>query len=502
MIWLAIHLPHLPVESIVAASSSPETDMTAQAIAVSTAGLIIDADVLAREAGVQPGMSPAAARALQHGLVVYPRDLLAERQLREAVAACGLVFTPRVSIAGDQDIVLELAASLRLFGGFEAIARQLQGRIAALGVTAWYAQAPHARAALWLAGAGGVSDRIPVPDWQQALSALPLTSLRGDGTVADVRTLESLAQVGARSVADLDRLPRAGFARRFGTRLLERLDEAFGRRAMAMAFHEPPVRLVLRVDLDHAIDEAMRLLAVVERLFRQVEAFLRARAGGTDGIDIDLHHEAPPQTRVRIETGRAQCSADEFALLARERFGRLVLRSPVHLLEVRVDAVCAQAELPTSLFPDGAERAQDLERLVDRLQARLGAAAVQALAQADDHRPERASATRPWRERPAKGRGASSVKASPTGQRPLWLLASPQAIRESGARLYLDRASGFDHRQPLELLAGPERIEAGWWDGDEAARDYFLARSADAALLWIYRTRSLAARWFLHGVFA
>jgi protein ImuB len=52
-------------------------------------------------------------------------------------------------------------------------------------------------------------------------------------------------------------------------------------------------------------------------------------------------------------------------------------------------------------------------------------------------------------------------------------------------------------------LAGPERIESGWWDGDEASRDYFVARLSDGALGWIYREGDLSSvHWFLHGLFA
>jgi protein ImuB len=64
----------------------------------------------------------------------------------------------------------------------------------------------------------------------------------------------------------------------------------------------------------------------------------------------------------------------------------------------------------------------------------------------------------------------------------------------------------------LELLSGPHRIEAGWWDrrrlhgnviGD-LTRDYYLALSPQAGLLWIYRHRMVQEgdNWFLHGVFA
>ena len=37
------------------------------------------------------------------------------------------------------------------------------------------------------------------------------------------------------------------------------------------------------------------------------------------------------------------------------------------------------------------------------------------------------------------------------------------------------------------MLAGPERIESGWWDGADVRRDYYVASDARGARLWIYR---------------
>jgi len=69
----------------------------------------------------------------------------------------------------------------------------------------------------------------------------------------------------------------------------------------------------------------------------------------------------------------------------------------------------------------------------------------------------------------------------------------PKLLEEIGARPH--------HEGPLELLAGPERIESGWWDGGDVARDYFIARMRNEALVWIYRERG-GGGWYLHGMFA
>ena len=85
------------------------------------------------------------------------------------------------------------------------------------------------------------------------------------------------------------------------------------------------------------------------------------------------------------------------------------------------------------------------------------------------------------------------------GVQPLWLLAAPQPLHERDHRPLLDG-------RPLRLLAGPERLETGWWDEQLALRDYFIAQDSGGALVWIYRQRLPALTegpgWFLQGLFA
>ncbi|HSE00214.1 MAG TPA: hypothetical protein VLB72_05695, partial [Burkholderiales bacterium] len=138
-----------------------------------------------------------------------------------------------------------------------------------------------------------------------------------------------------------------------------------------------------------------------------------------------------------------------------------------------------------ALFPDRVNDAGEWARLVERLSARLGQQAVHGLAPRAEHRPERA-----W-QATAPGAGAAQAARSP---RPLWLLERPRPLDEVASKpRYRDG--------PLALVAGPERIESGWWDGDDVKRDYFIAETADRATLWIYRERRQPGGWFLHGIF-
>jgi protein ImuB len=93
-----------------------------------------------------------------------------------------------------------------------------------------------------------------------------------------------------------------------------------------------------------------------------------------------------------------------------------------------------------------------------------------------------------------------AAQAGRPAVRPTWLLTEPEPLPERRSRPLLGG-------QPLQLLSGPERIEAGWWDSGLAERDYFIAQAADGALVWIYRARlPLSAGegrqgWFMQGRF-
>ncbi len=215
-----------------------------------------------------------------------------------------------------------------------------------------------------------------------------------------------------------------------------------------------------------------------------------------------MHHEARrgDAGHSELAIGLAEPSADAAHLqsLLGERLARMPLAAPALELSLRCDALVHSGPPNAELFATRSSEREGLTRLVERLQARLGADGVQRLTLLADHRPERAMAWQPAEAGPLHASAKPSA-AAPT--RPLWLLREPQPLPEQASRPWLDGA-------PLQLLAGPERIESGWWDGALAARDYFIAHADDGALVWIFRARLPLASarddsgWFLQGRFA
>jgi protein ImuB len=477
--WIALHLPHLPLEALTRSLATPEP----QAIVADRRVLVCDDKARAR--GAQPGMAVSAARALAHDLVVRPRDPAGETEALLGLAGWAAQFTPAVALEHPNGLALEIAGSLRLFGGAGRILAALREGCARMGFTAIAASAPTVRGARWLASAG--VERV-IEDAGQL--AAVLASLPVGVVVREADTLEALGAIGARTVGDLLALPRDGLARRFGRALLDEIDRALGRAPDPRAFYVPPTRFHARLELPAEVTQAESLLFAAQRLFVQLVGFLAARAGAAQRLELRLFHRETRMTAVPLGLVAPSRDARHFTLLARERLAQIALPEPVRALALAVDEVVPLAAETIALFDDGYDRPEDWAKLVERLRARLGAASVHGIAVADEHRPEHA-----WGERdPALTRERGREEAGKVGLRPFWLLHEPRPLEE------VDAVPHYGGR--LRLLAGPERIESGWWDGGDATRDYFVARTRSDALVWVYRSRSGPGGWFLHGLFA
>ena len=135
------------------------------------------------------------------------------------IALWALQFTPRVTYSG-QAVMLEMAQSLRLFGGEARLHAQVEAGAREMGVrfTAW---APTSLAALAFAGAG-IADGFARP-LVQMLDLMPFDCLSAVRVHA-----ATLARLGCRTLGDVRKLPRGGISRRFDKELLPALDQAYG----------------------------------------------------------------------------------------------------------------------------------------------------------------------------------------------------------------------------------------------------------------------------------
>jgi protein ImuB len=293
--------------------------------------------------------------------------------------------------------------------------------------------------------------------------------------------------VGVRTLGAALRLPRAGFAQRFGQQALLALDRLTG------AAPEPRRMFVTRERFRAQCEPGFELCAqsmvlqYLEPLLADLEEFLRTRQAGIDLLMLRLQHHDRPPTRVDLRLASAELLAKQFRELLALRLSQLELPAPVRRIELRSGPLQALVTCSESIWrpgEHGGAAGRESPALIERLRARLGSAAVYGLCLVPEHRPENAWGV----AEPVVGlASAPRSTSSEMSRRPLWLLHEPEALPSA--------------LQGLKIVDGPERIETGWWDGREIARDYYIARDEAGAEIWVYRERMPPHAWYLHGIF-
>ncbi|MEZ5608743.1 MAG: DNA polymerase Y family protein [Burkholderiaceae bacterium] len=458
----------------------------------------------------------------------------------DALGWWALRFTPRVARV-DEWLLMEVTGSLRLWGGVTALQRRILEENPALAPEG-IAQAAIGLIAIARGRLRHQGQAVPAG----GAAALPLHTLG-----AARAHLPLLERLGLRTWGEVDSLPRAAMVRRFGTGLRAALDVAFGRAPESYPWLTLPERFDQALELPAHADAAPVLLWSASRLLVALQSWLRARQLGVLAFELGWTFDRrrldgralPPAQSLVIRTAQPAQTMEHLRRLLAERLARTSLLAPA--VGLRLTALQTAPWQPgnASLLPDERRRGEPLHVLVERAGARLGPASVRRAVLRADHRPEcrqhwqaveGGGAPSPVEGGLERGRVAATqavqgfrsaadphLNLLPAGEgvgiRPLadalaptWLLREPRPLDVQGGR-------PWHEGQALCLLSGPQRIEAGWWPDDPAqaeaarpaARDYFIAQSASAQLLWVFCERPSShapshapLRWFVHGVYA
>lgn len=441
-----------------------------------------------------------------------------------------LQFTPLVARV-EAALLMEVSASVRLFGGFNALLAQV------LKPNWPLAPVEYAHGATSLVAFGRLQ-AVSAADGDHAAiaatRALPADALPLHTLAAARAHLPTLARLGLSTWGQLRALPRGGVVRRFGAGLVDALDCAYGQRAEVYPWLTLPDVFDAPLELLSSVENASALLFGARRLMAQLQLWLRARQRGVLALEllweldarrsnaahIDAHHTGGAQGRLVLRTAQPTQDMQHLARLLGEQLTQVTLPAPVLHLRLRSLQTQPLAGESISLLPEDLRHGDSLHQLLERLSARLGPELVRSITLHADHRPERMQCWQAATDFPTTGANkglviatksiaiasyATGAKGSkglnglpPMALYPSWLLATP-------LRLTVHQGLPQHEGGPLTLLAGPQRLEAGWLDGDAqcALRDYYVARSAVAGLVWLYCERlSGQACWYLHGLFA
>ena len=493
MLWIALYLPELSLR--IATRGMTQNRAIVIKDGPANRPIVIAANDIARSLGVQLGAPVAAAEALASSLLVVARNKDNEAHALERLAAWALQFTPTVTLEPQQGILLEAAPSLRLQGGLDALIEKIRSGCERLGYRVVCAVAPTARAAWWFAITSPSSPRRRGPSVVKSLDS----RLRRNDDIVDVcddknlcdhlgklhiislgwpsQTIELLHALGIKTIADCLALPRAGLIQRFGAALANELDQALGIQADVRHLFSAPQQFHSRIELPAEVSEIDALLFVLKRLLIEMEGFLRGLGAGVQSVRVELEQGSKQRESFSVGLLAPEREHQRLLMLISARLASLKLERSVWAVSVHAEQLQSLSGKQRSFLVDSASHHVASRQLLERLQARLGIDKVQTLALGNDHRPEYA-----W----SVGNVSQRHAVSHYPLRPLWLLPQPRPINDND----------------IALLAGPERIEAGWWDGKSVQRDYYIARTGRGAVLWIYRQYHEPIQWYMHGVFA
>lgn len=446
--------------------------------------------------GISPGHSLADARALEPGLEVAEATPDTDSALLGRIADWARRYSPCTAVDEPDGVVIDITGCAHLFGGEGALAADLTGRLRAAGFAARAAIAATPTAAWGIVRFADAEERR-----RERLDGLPLAALR-----LQAETVEALHALGLRRIGDLHVMPRAGLAARFGEKLLQRYDQAFGRLDEPISPRRPVPAFRERLSFAEPIATPESIAGALRHLLRRLCAGLEAAGQGARRLRLDAHciDQRVDDEPQGLTLGTSRPARDP-AVLAR-LFAPLLERiEPGPGLETLTLAATETEPLGAiQIGMDGEGADGGLVELVDRLVLRLGDRAVLRLVPRESWLPERCVAPLP----PVQP--VPAPKPWPAGRpRPLRLLTPPEPV-EAIAPLPDDPPLQFlwrGVRHRVRRADGPERIECEWWRPEGslglAVRDYYRVEDGDGRRFWLFRAGLYRPgenpRWFLHG---
>ncbi|MEX2500453.1 MAG: DNA polymerase Y family protein [Wenzhouxiangellaceae bacterium] len=468
-LWTGIICPQHTLQAML--RLLPGADMaTPRAVhdTISGRARIIEINRAARSRGVHPGQTLADALAIAPDLGSLARERKAESRLLEELALAAYRYSHQVAITGD-GVVLETGGSRRLHGDLDAMLSALGDEISAMGLHARLGTAPVPAAACLLAR---TSRHVPGMDaLRDMLSGWPLHRL----ALAPAE-LQKLDGLGLKSIRDVLALPRFERERRLGRALNRHLDQLHGREQTPLVYWQPPEDFCQTLELPVPTIRSEALLFALNRMLEHLQQWLRVRDRALTRIRIELLPEdRGPKIELSAGLGQPGFQRDRLLEILRLKLESVRLSSAIESLRVRADSTTGQRPPQADLWT-GTNVNDAWPALIDRLVARIGEDGLCSIAPCPDHRPEKA-----WKWTPP-GTTTTTVDTPP---RPNWLLPEPRPCRAG----------------ELRLIEGPERIEAGWWDGQDCRRDYWTAHDRHGNRLWVFREYKPRDGWFVHGLF-
>jgi protein ImuB len=466
-------------------------------------------DRRATSLGLCAGMTLADARAMLPALKAMAANEPADRALLEHIADWCDRYTPFVALDLPHALLLDVTGVAHLFGGEKALLDRMRTSFSKQDFAVRGAIAGTAAAARAMARYKN-SAVVPPGEEARSVAPLPIEALR-----LDQATIHAFRRAGLKTVGQAASRKRAELTARFGAAMVFALDSALGHGEKPISPRIPVADTIAEhrfadpIVTEDAVLQSLRSLADV------LAITLTKREQGARRMDAAFFRADGAVRRIAVEMGDPTRDPAVIQRLFREKLDALA--DPLDpgfgydLIRLSASRV-ERAEAQAVDFDSDAGAEQEIRFLIDRLAARFGSHRVLSFQANDTHIPEAA-----WAAVPAQFSSMSKTAwekirdPMEAPRRPLRMFAKPEPV-EVIAGLPEDPPRKFRWRRTLHdvvRVEGPERVAMEWWrhQTPQPTRDYFRVEDEKGVRFWLYRDglyqhETLAARWYIHGVFA
>ncbi|MCC5878404.1 MAG: DNA polymerase Y family protein [Idiomarina sp.] len=448
---------------------------------------VLQANSLAGQLGVKPGMDLADAWLMSEGLLHQFYDPQHEAELLKALA--GRLYSYFADIAIDQHhhgLWVQLKSLKRLFADIEevasVVAAQFRDDCGELNYTLTFASNP-CLAQL------GIDDHRQ--NFTEAIKDYPILQ-----TFLAPGIQQKLVSMGLNTLGKLNQIPSPVLGKKLGKEVVLFLAELRGEVCRSFNFYQPEVVFYQSRQLNAEVHTWSSLRFACKSLLQALEQSLNANQQSTQrlvlwlfGRDFKGNPEALPSLQtlgvesVQVELARPAWKADDFFSILQLKMDTARFSQPIVDIAVQVTVTEPRAVEHGSLYAAQQQRT-DLDLLLNRLQARLGQQRVYGLECTSSWLPEQQQKT------VTVGKPVSGHPAHVSSWRPPWLV-SPEP-------------TNIDW---WVISRQPQRLSLPWWYQAEpllAHRDYVLAQHMDGRWGWIFfqpstDTDDTAQGWYLQG---
>ena len=441
----------------------------------------------AERLGLVRGMGLSDARALCPDLLSAPAVPANDARFLQSLRRWALRYCPWAGLEGADGLVLDVTGSTHLVGGEEALITDIRARLARAGLSVRIGLAD-TRGAAWAIARHGQGIAAP-GDMLDALGELPVAALR-----LEEETAAALQRLGLRTITHLAAQPRAPLTRRFGPGLLERLDQALGRRSEQITPLADPPHYGVRMTLPEPIGLTSDVMAATARLLDRLCPKLATQHQGARTLQLTLRRVDMAASEVELRLASPRNDAPGILHLFERGIDEVDAGFGID--QIRLEAVEVEP-LPPRQISETARGERRLNDLITRLGTRIGIENILRFLPADSHIPERSFIM-----------AAAAYSTPEEGwacprARPLRLFP-PEPIAGTGVRPPGDFRWRAMHLTCGRII-GPERIAPEWWLDDPAwrtgLRDYWRVETRQGRRLWLFHTPQKPA-WFVQGEFA